>query len=170
VTKKLAQVFVFVSLAVSARAQTIDDGIMVAKRSLFTGDIYGYESWDQVRPEPAHHGAAPHHRLLERRRHAALERADAPAGGARQPASGTESRRYYPVPDATNPFADPVFPFANPPYAARAYSYVAVAQYEALKAAWYFKYLYNRPAPSKVDGNILPSFRPTCRHIRLRMR
>ena len=60
----------------------------------------------------------------------------------------------YPVPDATNPFADPVFPFANPPYAARAYSYVAVAQYEALKAAWHYKYLYNRPAPSKVDSNI----------------
>ena len=60
----------------------------------------------------------------------------------------------YPVPDANNPFADPVFPFGNPPYAARAYSYVAVAQYEALKAAWYFKYLYNRPAPSKVDSNI----------------
>ena len=60
----------------------------------------------------------------------------------------------YPVPDATNPFADPVFPFGNPPYAARAYSYVAVAQYEALKAAWHFKYLYNRPAPSKVDSSI----------------
>ena len=50
----------------------------------------------------------------------------------------------YPVPDANNPFADPNFPFANPPYAARAYSYVAVAQFEALKAAWYYKYLYNR--------------------------
>ncbi len=45
----------------------------------------------------------------------------------------------YPVPDATNPFANPRFPFGNPPYAARAYSYVAVAQYEALKAAWHFK-------------------------------
>ena len=44
--KKLAPVFIFVSLAVSARAQTIDDGIMVAKRSLFTGDIYGRETWD----------------------------------------------------------------------------------------------------------------------------
>ena len=42
----------------------------------------------------------------------------------------------YPIPDAANPFADPQFPFANPPYAARAYSYVAVAQFEALKAAW----------------------------------
>ena len=43
----------------------------------------------------------------------------------------------YPVPDANNPFADPQFPFANPPYAARAYSYVSVAQFDALKAAWY---------------------------------
>jgi hypothetical protein len=62
----------------------------------------------------------------------------------------------YPVPDANNPFADPAFPFANPPYAARAYSYVTVAQYDALKAAWYFKYLYNRPAPSRVDSGIRP--------------
>jgi hypothetical protein len=46
----------------------------------------------------------------------------------------------YPVPDPNNPFADPQFPFGNPPYASRAYSYVAVAQYEALKAAWYYKY------------------------------
>ena len=45
----------------------------------------------------------------------------------------------YPVPDANNPFADPQFPFGNPPYAARAYSYVTVAQFEALKAAWYYK-------------------------------
>lgn len=60
----------------------------------------------------------------------------------------------YPVPDAENPFADPGFPFANPPYAARAYSYVSVAQYEALKAAWYYKYQYNRPAPYTNDGTI----------------
>jgi membrane-associated phospholipid phosphatase len=58
------------------------------------------------------------------------------------------------VPDANNPFAYPTFPFGNPPYAARAYSYVAVAQYEALKVAWYYKYLYNRPAPSQVDRNV----------------
>jgi hypothetical protein len=51
-------------------------------------------------------------------------------------------------------FADPMFPFGNPPYSARAYSYVAVAQYEALKVAWYYKYLYNRPSPSKVDGGV----------------
>ncbi len=60
----------------------------------------------------------------------------------------------YPVPDANNPFADPQFPFANPPYAARAYSYVSVAQYDALKAAWYFKFLYNRPSPARVDSGV----------------
>jgi hypothetical protein len=60
----------------------------------------------------------------------------------------------YPAPDANNPFADPAFPFANPPYAARAYSYVTAAQFEALKAAWYFKYQYNRPSPSRVDSSI----------------
>lgn len=60
----------------------------------------------------------------------------------------------YPFPDANNPFADPNFPFANPPYAARAYAYVSVAQYEALKVAWYYKYLYNRPSPSRVDSGI----------------
>ena len=60
----------------------------------------------------------------------------------------------YVFPDAENPFADPQFPFANPPYAARAYSYVSVAQYDALKAAWYYKYLYNRPAPYTVDSGV----------------
>ncbi|NOT75885.1 MAG: phosphatase PAP2 family protein [Cyclobacteriaceae bacterium] len=60
----------------------------------------------------------------------------------------------YPGPDAENPFADPGFPFSNPPYAARAYSYASVAQYDALKAAWYYKYQYNRPAPYNVDPAI----------------
>jgi hypothetical protein len=60
----------------------------------------------------------------------------------------------YSAPDANNPFAEPQFPFGNPPYAARAYSYVSVAQFEALKAAWYFKYLYNRPAPSDADSGV----------------
>jgi hypothetical protein len=68
------------------------------------------------------------------------------------PAPGPDGT--YPVPDANNPFADPQFPFGNPPYAARAYSYVAVAQYEALKVAWYYKYLYNRRAPYQVDNSI----------------
>lgn len=60
----------------------------------------------------------------------------------------------YPMPDPENPFAAPAFPFANPPYAARAYSYVAVAQYEALKAAWYWKYRYGRPSPARVDPGV----------------
>lgn len=57
----------------------------------------------------------------------------------------------YPVPDAENPFGDPAFPFANPVYAARAYSYVSSAQYDALKAAWYWKFQYNRLSPAKND-------------------
>jgi hypothetical protein len=60
----------------------------------------------------------------------------------------------YSAPDANNPFAEPQFPFGNPPYAARAYSYVSVAQFEALKAAWHYKYLYNRPSPSAVDSGV----------------
>jgi membrane-associated phospholipid phosphatase len=60
----------------------------------------------------------------------------------------------YPLPDAENPFADPNFPFANPPYAARAYAYVSVAQYEALKAAWHWKYRYNRAAPTAADAGV----------------
>ena len=57
----------------------------------------------------------------------------------------------YPAPSAANPFAYPLFPFANPPYAARAYAYISAAQYDALVAAWYYKKLYNRPAPYKTD-------------------
>ncbi|PWV48334.1 PAP2 superfamily protein [Chitinophaga sp. S165] len=60
----------------------------------------------------------------------------------------------YPVPSAANPLAYPLFPFANPPYAARAYAYVAAAQYDALIAAWYYKKLYNRAAPYKVDSSL----------------
>jgi hypothetical protein len=60
----------------------------------------------------------------------------------------------YPVPDAENPFGDPAFPFANPVYAARAYSYMSAAQYDALKAAWYWKFQYNRLSPAKNDNSI----------------
>ncbi len=60
----------------------------------------------------------------------------------------------YPVPDPKNPFADPRYPFSNPPYAARAYSYVSLAQYEALKAAWHYKFQYNRQSPYQVDNGI----------------
>ena len=60
----------------------------------------------------------------------------------------------YPVPDADNPFGDPAFPFANPVYAARAYSYVSAAQYDALKAAWYWKAQYGRLSPARNDPSI----------------
>jgi hypothetical protein len=60
----------------------------------------------------------------------------------------------YPAPDPENPFADPQFPFANPAYAARAYSYLSAAQYDALKAAWYWKFQYNRLSPAKVDNEV----------------
>lgn len=60
----------------------------------------------------------------------------------------------YPFPSANNPLAYPQFPFANPPYAARAYAYVAAAQYDALVAAHYYKKLYNRAAPYTVDVTV----------------
>ncbi len=60
----------------------------------------------------------------------------------------------YGVPSAANPFANPQYPFSNPPYAARAFSYVSVAQFEALKATWFYKYQYNRASPFKNDSSI----------------
>lgn len=63
----------------------------------------------------------------------------------------------YPVPSQTNPFAYPIFPFSNPPYAARAYAYVSVVQYDALVAAYKLKQQYKRPAPYKIDATITPS-------------
>ncbi|WP_080238615.1 phosphatase PAP2 family protein [Spirosoma rigui] len=68
------------------------------------------------------------------------------------PASNAEGK--YPVPDAANPLADPRFPFATPPYTARALAYMSVAQYDALVAAWNYKYQFKRVAPSKIDGTI----------------
>ncbi|WP_428666311.1 phosphatase PAP2 family protein [Runella sp.] len=68
------------------------------------------------------------------------------------PASNAEGK--YPVPDAANPLADPKFPFANPPYTARALAYLSVAQYDALVAAWNYKYKYKRLAPSKNDATV----------------
>ena len=61
----------------------------------------------------------------------------------------------YPVPNPNNPLAYPQFPFANPPYAARAYAYASAAVYDALVAAWYYKKLYNRPAPYKADATVI---------------
>ncbi|MFC5411655.1 phosphatase PAP2 family protein [Larkinella bovis] len=68
------------------------------------------------------------------------------------PAYNAEGK--YPVPDAANPLADPKFPFANPPYTSRALAYLSVAQYDALVAAWNYKYKFKRTAPSKTDATI----------------
>jgi membrane-associated phospholipid phosphatase len=48
------------------------------------------------------------------------------------------------------------FPFSNPPYAARAYSYVSVAQYDALVMAMALKAKYARKSPNAVDASIVP--------------
>ena len=42
-----AAVALTAALAGSARAQTIDDGVMMAKGELFTGDVYTHDAWDQ---------------------------------------------------------------------------------------------------------------------------
>ena len=60
----------------------------------------------------------------------------------------------YAIPNAANPLAYPLFPFTNPPYAARAYGYIAAAQYDALVACWYYKMKYKRAAPYKFDSTI----------------
>jgi hypothetical protein len=64
----------------------------------------------------------------------------------------------YPIPSAANPLAYPLFPFTNPPYAARAYGYVAAAQYDALVACWYYKMKYKRAAPYKFDSTVAAKF------------
>lgn len=75
------------------------------------------------------------------------------------PAPAPDGR--YPAPDAENPFGDPQFPFSNPPYASRAYSYASAAVYDALLAAWHYKYLYNRPAPHQQNAGVQSLMPPT---------
>jgi membrane-associated phospholipid phosphatase len=65
-----------------------------------------------------------------------------------------KTRRDLSISQFGKSFNYPQFPFANPPYAARAYAYVAAAQYDALVACWYYKTLYSRPAPYKTDSTI----------------
>jgi len=61
----------------------------------------------------------------------------------------------YTAPDPANPSNYPNFPFAHPPYASRMYAYWSAAQFDALIAAWHYKYEYNRPAPYKADNSIV---------------
>jgi hypothetical protein len=66
----------------------------------------------------------------------------------------------YPLPSSADPDnlngTGTMFPFSNPPYAARAYAYVSVAQYDALVMAMALKKQYNRKTPNAVDGSITP--------------
>jgi len=64
----------------------------------------------------------------------------------------------YPIPSSANPLSYPLFPFSNPPYAARAYAYVAAAQYDAMVACWFYKTKYNRAAPYVVDSTVAAKF------------
>lgn len=61
----------------------------------------------------------------------------------------------YPAPSAQNPGVYPYFPFANPPYASRMFAYWSAAQFDALIAAWHYKYTYQRPAPYLTDPTII---------------
>lgn len=60
----------------------------------------------------------------------------------------------YPIPAADNPLAYPYFPFANPPYAARAYAYLSVAQYDALVVAYHWKDQYSINPAYQRDSRI----------------
>jgi membrane-associated phospholipid phosphatase len=66
----------------------------------------------------------------------------------------------YPLPNSADPDnlngSGTTFPFSNPPYAARAYSYVSVAQYDALVMAMALKAKYARKSPNSVDASIVP--------------
>ncbi len=64
----------------------------------------------------------------------------------------------YTLPNPANPAGPPAFPFAHPPYAVRALAYLSVAQFDGLISAWYYKQLYNRPAPFIQDETIQPSY------------
>jgi hypothetical protein len=61
----------------------------------------------------------------------------------------------YGAPDPANPANIPNFPFAHPPYASRMFAYWSTAQFDALIAAWHYKYEYNRPSAYKADSGII---------------
>lgn len=60
----------------------------------------------------------------------------------------------YSFPNSADPSAYPQVPFASPPFSARAFAYLSAGSYDALIAAWYYKYQYNRMAPSTYDASI----------------
>ncbi|MCF8239188.1 MAG: phosphatase PAP2 family protein [Saprospiraceae bacterium] len=60
----------------------------------------------------------------------------------------------YTLPSPAKPDVYPFFPMATPPYAVRAYSYLSAGTFDALIAAWHYKGLYQRQAPSTYDASI----------------
>jgi len=61
----------------------------------------------------------------------------------------------YPAPNPANPGVYPLFPFAHPPYTCRMLAYWGAAQFDALIAAWHYKYEFNRPAAYEVDAGVV---------------
>jgi hypothetical protein len=59
-------------------------------------------------------------------------------------------------PDNINNTIGATFPYSNPLYAARAYAYVSVAQYDALVTTMALKQQYGRKSPNEVDATIVP--------------
>ncbi|MEY3052391.1 MAG: hypothetical protein RLY31_2176 [Bacteroidota bacterium] len=64
----------------------------------------------------------------------------------------------YPSPDPAQPDQYPYFPYSHPTYTCRALSYLGAAQFDALIAAWHYKYEYSRPAPYLVDETLEPAY------------
>ena len=148
--------------------------IAVAPPAAVTSDAYKAEL-DAIKD-----GAGqPHGRAA--REHRRTGAAAASCAGTRScaswwPATTCRRRRATTAPTssrtANNPFADPEFPFSNPPYAARAYSYVAVAQFEALKVGLVLQVPVQPPvARARSTAASSPScLRATCPPTRRRTR
>lgn len=60
----------------------------------------------------------------------------------------------YSWPSSTDPSTYPLYPFSSPPYASRAYAYLSAGSFDAMIATWYYKFQYNRNAPSTYDATI----------------
>ena len=74
---------------------------------------------------------------------------------------GPNEDNTYTLPNPATPEGPPPFPFAHPAYAVRVYAYMSVTQFDGLITAWHYKYMYNRPAPYKVDNTIQAAYRQT---------
>jgi membrane-associated phospholipid phosphatase len=94
-------------------------------------------------------------RELTQLRRAELERTEAQITAARFWDAGPATRRW------TEICLDMIKTHRpNPPRAARGLALVHLAMYDALVTAWHAKYLYNYPAPSRVDPSLTPAVPP----------